>query len=267
MHCCSRLSAAIILLGVIGCSQPSIPNQPTLVLDISSIGCWGNGACTALGDGGLYSANFIGSAPAQSVQLQNEGSADLTISSITQSGDSAFTWAVSQGGDAGTLPMTVHGLREGFLQVIFTPTQAKSYVGSLTISSNSVQTTVNGAQSCGASCLVNLSGSGVEPPPPYLAFITPIGGPAGGGTPVTLSGDHFLPGATVDFGGSACASPMVMQCTTTGCQESITCTTTAHAPGTVEVTVTNPNGATSADGGGSAVTYYYCTQLSDGGCA
>jgi len=52
---------------------------------------------------------------------------------------------------------------------------------------------------------------------------------------VTLTGNNFIVGATVSFGGSAATNVVVVDAT------SITATTPTHAPGAVNVTVTNPD--------------------------
>tara|TARA_R110002072_G_scaffold276051_1_gene437383 strand:- start:111990 stop:116984 length:4995 start_codon:yes stop_codon:yes gene_type:complete len=68
---------------------------------------------------------------------------------------------------------------------------------------------------------------------PTVTSVVANSGPNAGGTAVTITGTGFLAGATVDFGGSACGSVVVVSST------SITCTTSAHATGAVTVTVTN----------------------------
>ena len=68
---------------------------------------------------------------------------------------------------------------------------------------------------------------------PTVTTHFPIAGALGGGTPVTIVGTGFLAGATVDFGGSACGGVTVNSAT------ELTCTTTGHGAGAVDVTVTN----------------------------
>jgi hypothetical protein len=57
--------------------------------------------------------------------------------------------------------------------------------------------------------------------------ISPVSGPSAGGTPVTLSGFHFLPGAAVDFDGSDAANEVVTN------YNEITANAPARPPGTV----------------------------------
>lgn len=72
-------------------------------------------------------------------------------------------------------------------------------------------------------------------PAPVLASLSVTQGGTGGGTPVLLAGSGFATGATVSFGGSA-APATVLSST------SISATTPAHGAGTVDVSVSNPDG-------------------------
>jgi outer membrane protein assembly factor BamB len=75
-------------------------------------------------------------------------------------------------------------------------------------------------------------------PPPVLSLISisPTAGRTTGGTAVTIKGTGFQSGATVTFGGNAATKVTIVSTT------SITASTPPHATGTVNVTVTNPNG-------------------------
>ncbi len=79
---------------------------------------------------------------------------------------------------------------------------------------------------------------------PTLTSISPTSGPSTGGTSVTLTGQNFLSGATVSFGGTPATSVVVASAT------QITASTPAHAPGAVNVVVSNPGSqsATLANG-------------------
>jgi len=70
---------------------------------------------------------------------------------------------------------------------------------------------------------------------PAVTSITPSTGPANGGTGLTITGTNFQSGATVSFGGTATTGVTVTSNT------SITATAPAHAAGTVDVVVTNPD--------------------------
>jgi len=69
-----------------------------------------------------------------------------------------------------------------------------------------------------------------------ITSVSPISGPANGGTAVTVSGNNFQSGASVSFGGLAASSITVSNSTT------IKATTPTHSSGPVTVTVTNPDG-------------------------
>jgi hypothetical protein len=71
-------------------------------------------------------------------------------------------------------------------------------------------------------------------PAPAITTVAPGVGPIAGGTLITITGNNFVAGATVTVGG---VSATVGAVTST----SITATTPAHAAGTVDVVVTNPD--------------------------
>ena len=72
-------------------------------------------------------------------------------------------------------------------------------------------------------------------PPPTVTSVSPSVGPVAGGTPVTIHGADFKPGASVSFGGSVPTSKVVVDANT------ITAVTSAHVAGIVSVVVTNSN--------------------------
>lgn len=78
---------------------------------------------------------------------------------------------------------------------------------------------------------------------PSVTGISPSSGPLAGGTPVTITGTGFVPGAKVTFGGVAATDVVVASPTT------ITAKTPASSEGRASVTVTNVDGqsATLAD--------------------
>lgn len=75
-------------------------------------------------------------------------------------------------------------------------------------------------------------------PPVSLSVtsVSPTSGPTTGGTKLTITGTGFQSGAKVTLGGSAASNVIVAGST------SITATAPPHAAGTVNLTVTNPNG-------------------------
>ena len=66
--------------------------------------------------------------------------------------------------------------------------------------------------------------------------VTPTNGTPLGGTSVTVTGSDFTAGTTVSFDGIGAATVFVNSTT-------LTATTPPHAPGAVDVTVTNVNGS------------------------
>lgn len=76
---------------------------------------------------------------------------------------------------------------------------------------------------------------GIAGIPPEFTSIDPTEGSAAGGTSVTITGDHFIDGAIVNFDGIAATDVVVVSAT------EITCTTPAHVAGLSDITVTNPD--------------------------
>lgn len=76
-----------------------------------------------------------------------------------------------------------------------------------------------------------------------IESVTPTGGPAAGGTKVTVRGTGFTPGATVKFDTTAATQVDVDN------DRSLTCVAPAHAAGAVDVTVTTDSGAVTLTGG------------------
>ena len=81
------------------------------------------------------------------------------------------------------------------------------------------------------------TGSDIEVPP-SVTGVTPKYGPTAGGTPVTITGNDFLPGSTVTIGGNVVPAAEVDVVSPT----TITAVTPAHAAGTVNVIVTDQFG-------------------------
>ena len=70
---------------------------------------------------------------------------------------------------------------------------------------------------------------------PTVTAVSVSSGAQAGGTAITITGTVFVTGATVTIGGTAATSVTVVSST------SITATTPAHAPGIVNIVVTNPD--------------------------
>lgn len=77
------------------------------------------------------SGTFIGQKPQETLTIRNGGLADLEVTKVTFSGDSAFAMKVEP-----PVPASVVGNKYLFINVIFAPTQAKAYSGTITVESN-----------------------------------------------------------------------------------------------------------------------------------
>jgi hypothetical protein len=76
--------------------------------------------------------------------------------------------------------------------------------------------------------------AGIPIPLVQVTAVSPVTGPIGGGTTVTIHGSGFIAGTTATFGGVAATSVVVAAPTT------LTAVTDAHATGLADVTVTIP---------------------------
>ena len=85
-------------------------------------------------------------------------------------------------------------------------------------------------------------------PPPSVTGVSPNSGPTAGGTVVSITGQNFTGATAVKFGASSATAFTVNSAT------SITATSPAGSSGTVDVTVTTPNG-TSGPGSADHFTY------------
>ena len=71
--------------------------------------------------------------------------------------------------------------------------------------------------------------------PPAISSLDPSSGPVGGTTQINIEGTGFVSGASVLFDGIVATDVYVLS------QTSLYATVPAHAAGTVDVTVTNPD--------------------------
>lgn len=88
-----------------------------------------------------------------------------------------------------------------------------------------------------------------EPPTPVVQQVNPNRGMNLGGNQVSIVGNNFDPNLTVTLGNTACTNVAVLQANTV-----ITCTAGAHAVGTVDVVVANPNNRTATKSSGYTYT-------------
>jgi hypothetical protein len=119
-----------------GCSsEDEIPLQPTL---------------SAFPESVLeFPDRYIGTSQPLSLQLRNAGQGTLSIQSVEKSGDGAFSLV-----QPAPSSQEVAYDKTAFVQVIFAPTEAKEYSGSLHIVSNAGNT---------PDLTVTLKGKGVSP--------------------------------------------------------------------------------------------------------
>jgi hypothetical protein len=86
----------------------------------------------------------------------------------------------------------------------------------------------------------------VTSPAPTVASVSPAEGPTSGGMPITITGTHFLSGATVNIGGKLATAVTVRS------ETEIAAKTPEKEAGSYEVTVSDANGTSS---GGAKYTY------------
>jgi hypothetical protein len=103
--------------------------------------------------------------------------------------------------------------------------------------------TVTTAAGCSDAKSANVTVT-AAPPSISVTNVNPAHGTTHGGTPVAITGTGFQSGATVTIGGTAATNVVVVSAT------SITAKTPAHASGSVNVTVTNPDTSSATRAGG-----------------
>jgi len=142
---------------------------------------------------------------------------------VAANGVPPYTWSIT----GGQLPPGL-ALQASPGQISGNPTQAGTFGFLVQVKDSSGQAT-----STNLSVVIALL------PAPTVGSVSPNSGPAAGGTSVTISGTNFQAGASVLFGGVAALSAAVTNAT------QIQAITPAHAAGTVDVTVRNPDGQSS----------------------
>jgi hypothetical protein len=98
------------------------------------------------------SGTYVGATGFNSLYIENGGDAPLEITKITKSGSGAFTLRLPE--DV-TLPYRLESLKRTFVEVRFTPPEAKTYEGKLVIESNAGNAPMQE---------VALAGRGIPPP-------------------------------------------------------------------------------------------------------
>lgn len=81
------------------------------------------------------SGTYIGQKPQETLSIRNGGSVDLDVESVNFSGDSAFTMTVEP-----VAPVKIKGNKYIYARVVFAPTEARAYSGTITVKSNAATT-------------------------------------------------------------------------------------------------------------------------------
>jgi hypothetical protein len=186
------------------------------------------------------------------------GSADsFTYTNVTAPAPAVTGISPSSGSTAGGQVVTVTGTNfSGTTGVTFGATAATNVI----VNSDSLLTATAPAGSAGTVDVKVTTNNGTSSavaadqytylatPAPTVTGLSPTTGTTAGGTSVTISGTNFTGATAVSFGGVPGSGVVVNSST------SITATSPAEGPGTVDVTVTTPSG-TSATGTADHFTY------------
>ncbi len=212
------VTGAIVDIGGAICSSPIVVNPSTITCTntSNSAGRYNVTVTNIDTQSAILSNAFIYRGPptVNNVSLSSGSLAGLTSVTITGTGFYAGS-TVTFDGIQCTLPIVLSSTTI----VCTTPPHSAGTVDVIVTNADSQSgTLVNGYK---------------YQPAPTVSNIALNSGSLSGGTAVTITGTDFLSGAVVSMGGSPCISPNVVSST------SITCTTTAHAAGAVNVVVTN----------------------------
>jgi hypothetical protein len=179
--------------------------------------------------GHTYSTNFPTVNPYSGI---NSGGSDVFVTKLNPAG-SALIYSTYIGG-----PGTDNA------QGIAVDASGQAYVGGIASTAFPTvapyQGAINGTQD---GFVLMLAAA----PAPTVTAISPTNGPLAGGTAVTITGTGFVTGATITIGGTAATGVVFVSAT------SLTATAPAHAPGVVNIVVTNPDTETGT--GASLYTY------------
>ncbi len=207
----------------------------------------GNGLASFSGDGGpATSASLISPDGVFVDGSSNIYIADLgnhRIRKVVEPPPTVTSINPTSGTELGGTAVTIRG---NSFQIGATVTFDGSTADSVVVASDSVITAVTPAHAADTVDVIVTNPNGLSDTlfnefefiavPPVVSSIDPISGTELGGTPVTIVGGNFKIGATVAFGDSSATNVVVVSAVT------ITAATPAHATGTVDVVVTNPDG-------------------------
>ena len=208
------------------------------------------GGTSATGVNVVSGTSITATAPAHSagsvsVVVTNTDSQNGTLAnsySYTNPAPNVTSIAPHSGPAAGGTSVTITGT--GFLSGAAVSLGGTAATGVNVVSSTSI-TATTAAHAAGAVSVVvsnsdnqnsTLSNAYTYVAAPTVTGINPPTGPIGGGNVATIVGTNFVSGATVSFGGTTATGVTVAGTT------SVTATVPAHAAGTVDVVVANPDG-------------------------
>jgi len=208
------------------------------------------GGTSASGVNVVSGTSITATAPAHSagsvsVVVTNTDSQNATLSngySYINPAPKVTSIAPTSGPTAGGASVTITGT--GFLSGATVSLGGAAATGVNVVNSTSI-TATTAAHTAGVVSVVvtnsdsqnsTLANAYTYVPAPTLTAINPITGPIAGGNVPSITGTNFVSGATVTFGGTAATGVTVAGST------SITATVPAHAAGTVDVVVANPDG-------------------------
>lgn len=183
---------------------------------------------------GIICTGSLASTEACTVYVRGNGAAVTPTAAGSYTAPGIVTATIDLVNTVGTTPSARFTLNGGGLSYNATYTGNSAFTNTdldrLTVAS--VSTTLP----TGSLLLDSINWQGAPLPAPTVSGITPVRGPASGGTAFTVTGTGFKAGAQVVIGGAAATGESVTSATT------ITGTTAAHSAGVVSVVVTNPDG-------------------------
>jgi len=83
---------------------------------------------------------FVGTSRQSTISITNKGLDDLTLSSLTLSGDPAFRKYVPNDGTTNPTLMTIPANKTSYFALLFNPTAAGTFTGNVNIQSNAENT-------------------------------------------------------------------------------------------------------------------------------
>jgi hypothetical protein len=142
------LVVPIILLALAACGEGDdikLEKGPFLLNDRNEL----------LFDTEFGSGTFVGATTFNTLSLENRGDEPLTITGVTKSGSGAFSVRLPPELSEAGQSLTLQSRKTTFIEVQFKPSEARTYEGKLTITSNAANAPTKE---------IRLFGKGVTPP-------------------------------------------------------------------------------------------------------